>query len=393
MFRRLGYIEKVSKILIPGIFLILLFLFPLNALAQNKLKTKQDELKKVGDKLTQKQAEVKDLETREKSILEILDEIDRKLYEDKKNLSKLDLELQALEKEIKISRVYLEESEKSLKEYKKRLSLRVLAIYKYGKMNLFEIILTSSNTNEFLMKYKLLKIIAISDSQLIKKLEKENDIYRKKSEEMALKLNKLIHLKDLTEKEVKKISSEKEKRKEVLDEFSKKKKNYEKEIKDLENNSKALKEFIAGMLSPEKKGADDSTRVLVQLKGLLNWPISGEVVGKFGKYKNEEFNAFMFRDGIEIKGKEGLHVKASFSGTVKYSGWFKGRGNMIIIEHKYGISTIYGHLDEVFVEKGDIVKTGERIGLVGNTGSMKGYILFFGVWYKEKSIDPELLLN
>ncbi|MDD3625880.1 MAG: peptidoglycan DD-metalloendopeptidase family protein [bacterium] len=392
MYRGVTNPEKIFKVLalcLLGIVLI----FPVNSVGDN-LKTKQGELKKVDEKLSEKQAEIKDLENQERSILEVLDEIDKKLYEDKKNLSKLDLELQSLEKEIKISRAHLKESENALREYKKRLSQRITAIYKYGRMNLFEILLTSSSTNEFLMKYKLLKIIAISDSQLIKKLEKENDIYRRKSEEMALKLNKLIHLKDLTEKEVKKISTEKEKRKELLDEFSTKKKSYEKEIKDLENNSKMLKEFIAGMLSTEKRSTnDDTTKILVQLKGLLTWPIKGDVVGKFGKYKNEEFNAFMFRDGIEIKGEEGMLVKASFTGTVKYSGWFKGRGNMIIIEHKYGISTIYGHLDEVFVEKGDVVKSGERIGKVGNTSSLKGYILYFGVWYKEKSIDPELLLN
>ena len=186
---------------------------------------------------------------------------------------------------------------------------------------------------------------------------------------------------------------EKQKRKELLNEFKEKKQSYEKEIKDLENNSKMLKEFIAGMLSKDIKSTDDTTKILIQLKGLLSWPLKGKVIGKFGKYKNKEFNAYMYRDGIEITGKKGEFVMASFSGTVKYSGWFKGKGNMIIIEHKYGISTIYGHLEEVFVEKGDIVKTGERIGKVGNTSSIKGYLLYFGVWYKDKAIDPEILLK
>ncbi len=390
MFRRIIRIKKIPQVL------ILLLIFSFSAvpfLFGDKLKNSTKKLKKLDNKLSEKKSEVKDILSKEKSTIDLLDEIDKKLSRDKKNLTKLDLELIGLDKEIKIARKHLASSEQDLELYKRRLSRRVIAIYKFGKMNIFEIILTSDSTNEFLLKYKLLKIIAISDSRLIKKLEHENEIYRKKSEEMAVKLNKLIHLKDLTEHEMKKISREKKKRKKLLDEFSKQKKSYKKEIKALENNSKMLKEFIAGMLSKNKRAPDDSTKILIQLKGLLSWPVKGKIAGKFGKYKNKEFNAFMFRDGIEISSKKGTFVMSSFSGTVKYSGWFKGRGNMIIIEHKYGISTIYGHLDEIFVEKGDVVKTGERIGKVGNTSSIKGYILYFGVWYKEKAIDPEVLLR
>ncbi|MCK4666298.1 peptidoglycan DD-metalloendopeptidase family protein [Candidatus Dependentiae bacterium] len=390
MFRRIIRIKKIPQVLI----LLLVFLFSVVPfLFADKLRDSSKKLKKLDHKLSEKKSEIKEITSREKSTIELLDEIDKKLSRDKKSLTKLDLELRGLDKEIKIARKNLASSEQDLELYKRRLSRRVRAIYKFGRMNIFEIILTSDSTNEFLLKYKLLKIIAISDSRLIKKLERENEIYRKKSEEMAVKLNKLIHLKDLTEHEMKKISKEKKKRKKLLDEFSKQKKNYKKEIKALENNSKMLKEFIAGMLSTNKRAPDDSTKILIQLKGLLSWPIKGKIAGRFGKYKNKEFKAFMFRDGIEISAKKGTFVMSSFSGTVKYSGWFKGRGNMIIIEHKYGISTIYGHLDEIFVEKGDVVKTGERIGKVGNTSSIKGYILYFGVWYKEKAIDPEVLLQ
>lgn len=392
MYRSFISRKKISKVIVCLILGLMLLLIPGKAYT-DKLNKSKDKLNKINEQLETKKSQVKKIDEKEKSVLELLDEIDKKLSTDKKNLSKLDRELKSLEKEIKISRKHLKTSEESLNQYKKRLSQRVRAIYKYGRMNLFEIVLTSSSTNQFLMKYKLLKIIAVSDSQLIKKLEHENQIYREKSEEMALKLNKLIHLKEITEQELKKISKEKQSRKELLNDFRTKKQNYEKEIKDLENNSKMLKEFIAGMLSKEDRSKDDTSKILIQLKGLLSWPVEGKIIGKFGKYNNEEFNVEMFRDGIEIDAKKGELVKVALSGNVKYSGWFKGKGNMIIIEHKYGISTIYGHLDDVYVEKGDYVKAGERIGKVGNTSSLKGYLLYFGVWYKNKAINPEILLK
>ena len=163
MFRRFIRIKKISQVLI----LLLVFLFSaVPFLFADKLSDSSKKLKKVDHKLSEKKSEIKEITSKEKSTIELLDEIDKKLSLDKKNLTKLDLELRGLDKEIKIARKNLASSEQDLELYKRRLSRRVRAIYKFGRMNIFEIILTSDSTNEFLLKYKLLKIISIIDGFL-----------------------------------------------------------------------------------------------------------------------------------------------------------------------------------------------------------------------------------
>ena len=92
--------------------------------------------------------------------------------------------------------------------------------------------------------------------------------------------------------------------------------------------------------------------------------------------------------GIDIVAKEGAPIKASASGMVVFSGWTYEMGNLIIIHHGDGYFTHYGHNQINLKSQMDIVKKGEVIGLVGNTGISTGPHLHFEIWKNKESIDP-----
>ena len=80
-----------------------------------------------------------------------------------------------------------------------------------------------------------------------------------------------------------------------------------------------------------------------------------------------------FNDGINISSRLGTVVKASREGEIVYSGnEIPGYGNLILIKHTQNWITAYAHLDKIIKVKGNIVKKGETIGFVGNTGNVKG---------------------
>ena len=68
-------------------------------------------------------------------------------------------------------------------------------------------------------------------------------------------------------------------------------------------------------------------------------------------------------------------------------------GGTIIIDHGHGVITIYSHLNEIFVKKGDLVKRGERIGTVGSTGRSTGPHLDFRIYCNNVPVDPDLILS
>ena len=82
-----------------------------------------------------------------------------------------------------------------------------------------------------------------------------------------------------------------------------------------------------------------------------------------------------------------------YGGHVIYTGWFKGYGNLIILDHDNEYYTLYAHVADILVKEGDEVRQGQRIGTVGDTGSLEGPRLYFEVRFQGKPQDPEQWLR
>ncbi|MCD6450831.1 MAG: peptidoglycan DD-metalloendopeptidase family protein [Acidobacteria bacterium] len=124
------------------------------------------------------------------------------------------------------------------------------------------------------------------------------------------------------------------------------------------------------------------------LSFFLSWPLFGEVTSLFGPRGNG------FHTGIDIAAKPGTPIRAAADGVVIYAGQrFHGYGKMVMIEHPGGITTIYAHNKENLVRKGDRVRRGEIIALVGSSGNATGPHLHFEVRKGNTPINPILLLT
>jgi septal ring factor EnvC (AmiA/AmiB activator) len=117
-------------------------------------------------------------------------------------------------------------------------------------------------------------------------------------------------------------------------------------------------------------------------------PVKGKIVSLFGKFKNTRYQILNFRSGIEIQTDRGEPIAAVFAGKILYADWFKGYGNMIIIDHGENYYTVYAHIEEAFKSTGDDVDAGEVIATVGDTGSITGPKLYFEVRHHGKPLDP-----
>lgn len=95
-----------------------------------------------------------------------------------------------------------------------------------------------------------------------------------------------------------------------------------------------------------------------------------------------------FHSGMDFSANIGTAVYATGDGTVVKSGWEKGYGNLIIINHGFGYQTWYAHLSKSLVRAGQKVVRGEEIGKVGNTGKSTGPHLHYEVHVKGKVVNP-----
>lgn len=122
------------------------------------------------------------------------------------------------------------------------------------------------------------------------------------------------------------------------------------------------------------------------------WPTEGIISSIFGLRRFFNDQERRPHTGLDIAAPEGTPVTATAAGTVIESGDFFFSGNVIYIDHGQGIISLYAHLHTIDVKIGDVVKQGQQIGTVGETGRVTGPHLHFAVVANETLVDPELLL-
>ena len=109
------------------------------------------------------------------------------------------------------------------------------------------------------------------------------------------------------------------------------------------------------------------------------WPARGWVTSDFGQRLDPYTADRVMHQGLDIAAPHGKEVTSPSDGTVVFAGLEGGYGNVIVIDHGYGIKTRYGHLAKILVKAGDKVKRGAQIAAVGNTGRSTGPHLHYEV--------------
>ncbi len=122
-------------------------------------------------------------------------------------------------------------------------------------------------------------------------------------------------------------------------------------------------------------------------KGLVFlWPTRGRLTSPFGWRILR--GRRQYHTGIDIANRTGTPIYAAASGVVKFSGWIRGYGRVIIISHSYGYQTVYGHCSRLLVKTGQYVKQGQYIAKMGSTGYATGPHLHFEVRKYGKPQNP-----
>jgi septal ring factor EnvC (AmiA/AmiB activator) len=131
-----------------------------------------------------------------------------------------------------------------------------------------------------------------------------------------------------------------------------------------------------------------STSEIIKNVGYLSRPVDGSVKYNFGQMKSGEVSS----SAMEIKAKLGQRISAAGDGEVIFAGSLTNLGNVVIINHGYGLTSTYGNLISVYVGKGTNVKKGQQIGVLG-LSSDREPVLYFETRISSKAVDPRTFLN
>jgi septal ring factor EnvC (AmiA/AmiB activator) len=124
-----------------------------------------------------------------------------------------------------------------------------------------------------------------------------------------------------------------------------------------------------------------------QAKGKLPWPVDGRLLARFGETRGDDERTKW--DGVMISAAAGSQVHAVHGGRVVFADWLRGAGLLVILDHGNGYLSLYGHNQSLLKEAGDVVKAGEAIATVGNSGGGQDTpALYFAIRQQGRPSDP-----
>jgi septal ring factor EnvC (AmiA/AmiB activator) len=357
----------------------------------NDIKRFQKEARNIDQKIEKKTSELLRFTRRETAIVNSLNDIDLTIDQARKNASSLKSELGDLEKEILKTKNDSDNLQKKIQTSENYAASRLVAIYKLSWLGKIYVLASAQSVYDLFQRKKALEYVMAYDENLWKNLMDSKMRLQQLLVDLNEKKAQKLDVESAYKKQIEAMTREREKRSKILDDIRRKRslklaaiESLKQAASDLDQTINALKsEFNRVEPRPKISSKDFS-----ELKGLLNMPVKGKIVSFFGPHRNKKYNVVNFQSGIEIKADRGEPIRAVYGGRVLYAKWFKGYGNMIIIDHGDNYYTIYAHAQELFASQGKTVEKGEVVATVGDTGSMIGPSLHFEIRHHGTPVDP-----
>jgi septal ring factor EnvC (AmiA/AmiB activator) len=372
----------------------------LNAHAEKDLRKLEDEvidrkgkLSDIDKKIKKEKKKIKKVEKEESTTTNQLNAIDKKLSKNRNELYSLNRRLKNLKKDVATANTQLDQINKDIIQRKELFSKRLIALYKYKRSGgILRVIFSSHSYPELSQRTKFIKMILSSDIQIIDHFFKQLSLVKEKRETLQENQKSLEKVKKSILKKKSQIDDQKKKKTVLLKKIRNEKKTYQAAVEELEKASRELQSLIDRLqreiAGKKKHFIPEDAKRFEALKGKLLFPLSGKIISSYGNRTDPQLNTVIFQKGIEISAKQGQEVRAIYEGTVLYADWFKGYGNIIIIDHGGSYYSLSAHVSKLFKSVGERVEAGEVIALAGDTGSLKGNCLYFELRHHGKPLNP-----
>ncbi len=344
----------------------------------------RSQIQQIEKDLLEQQEELLSVDIKEKGILGEIERLEKEVVINRRSLKELSSQIEKISSEVQVRQKRIQRLNQSSYAVKAYLKKRLVAFYKFGRPGYIWILATSTTLQEFQKTIKYMKAIMAQDKQITDMLDRQ---MRQVEDELGIlkeNMDKIEVLEKIKNRRMALLEKYIEKKVFLLIKIHKEKEFYTKAVKELREAAQALSETMLHLETEEKESL--LPQRFAKMKGKLPLPLKGKILRDIKQFGS---NPFMHRKGIYIKGSPGEAVRSVFPGRIDYSGWFKGYGQLVIINHGSHYFTISAHLEERVKEKGEMVTEGEVVGLVGDPGWQVGPGVYFEIRKGGNHLDPK----
>jgi septal ring factor EnvC (AmiA/AmiB activator) len=368
---------------------------------KDALATEQRRLRQTQHQLREERAKAAEARKKEASVLAQLEEIDRALARRKREVVERTRQLAKVRSELSELRNDIDRLDERKVAQQEALGNRLRALYRIqARGGALPLVLEETDPVRRAVVLRHLTTLTAVDARVIQGyLETTDQLVQRRTREETRRAE-YEALRASAERERAAMDREGDRRRALLARVRDERAYHERMVQELSEAAlrleallRTLREKQRAAKPPLPSRPGTAATGFSALRGGLPWPTPGRLVAAYGAQVHPRFGTRTFRSGIDIEAAEGTDVSAVYGGKVVYTGWFKGYGNLIVLDHGDEYYTVYAHVAEIDVKEGEAVRQGQRIGTVGDTGSLTGPRLYFEVRHQGKSQDPEQWLR
>jgi len=269
------------------------------------------------------------------------------------------------------------------------MSGRAVALYKAGDVGPLSLLFSAVDLKELLARTQILRMLLRRDQELLQRFLAQRSALEKTKAHHEEAVETQTALAEALREQWADLRGQRTAKGLALKQMHQDRRRERQVLMDLEAAAQAMEETLRALRdAPAHRRRDPVKRNFAGLKGSLPLPVNGPILRGFGQVIDEEFRTKTFYKGVDFGGEAGVPVRAVAAGEVRFAGWFRGYGKIVILDHSEQYFTISGHLESIEVEVGDEVTSGEMLGSVGETGSLSGPRLYFEIREGSEALDP-----
>jgi septal ring factor EnvC (AmiA/AmiB activator) len=353
------------------------------------IKKYRINIRRLKQGIKRQQEQVRQTREQERNLLAELQDIDTRLLEQKEKLDVLEARMQAQEELIVVKKRELDRARQEKKAVREHLQKRIQAYYKTGDIGFINVAFSTKTLPELLQIHDSFQTLITYDRQVVETFRHTIDQLVRSIESFKLEEGMLKEFISQNFQEKEKIGFIRQEKEILLARIRTQSKLHEQAIIEMEQASSSLSSHIQVL---EKK-EDLIDQSFLRNKGGLPPPITGDVVSRFQEQTTNRLGISALSKGIAIDAPTGTIVKAVHEGFVVFSGYLRGYGNTIIVNHGYQYYSITSRVERLLVKKDVKVNEKTEIGIMGDTATLMSEGLYFEIRHGSENLDPLLWLD
>ncbi len=334
--------------------------------------------------IEEQQQHIEETQQQERTLLAELQDIDTRLWEQQEKLEVLQGRISTQRNLLRVKKAEIERVTIKKLGVQNHLQKRIQAYYKMGDIGFINVTFSTKSLPELLNFHESFQTLIKYDQDVITTYRQTIGELQKSVETLEIEEALLEDFIDQNEEEQEKISLIKQEKEELLSHIKTQTQLHEKAIAELEEAAQSL---TASLRALEKKD-DLLEQTFLHSKGSLPPPVSGTLVSGFKEEVMNRLGIKTISQGIAIKAPNGTAIRAVHEGVVTFSGYLRGYGNTVIVNHGYQYYSICSRIERIFAKKGQKVEEGAEIGITGDTATLMSDGLYFEIRKDSTPLNP-----